>query len=289
MEWNNQDWAVIQNGLLAIQNNPWGAINSLSPSTWSQAVRVNEDGNFEARWDYPVSSFDPSKVIAYPEVIYGNKFGDVDTDAPDMPFQVRDMKRVDITYGHEMQQGSTVNNVAIETFFHTSADVRITNKEFELMVWLESPSDTSIVPGKLYGSFKNSDGITYDIYVKRNDRRYVAFIAQETVTSGKFCWSDFITAVNTVDDLDNINPDWYIGAFEYGPEIWTGMGSFTWLQFLVETELNGSSATDPVLTPVVTGASSEFWRQVAYHHHQLSVHHNKLATLYEILQDEQIQ
>jgi hypothetical protein len=272
--WNDRQWSTLDlDNDLVMQNNPWGAISPshldrpIPRDEWYQAIGINDDGNPAAIFSYPRDYFDPSKVIAFPELIHGNKFGTLDSGAPGYPIAVSDIGQIDIEFNYKMHahpmrpSDEPVYNVAVETFFDDGGelvgpgnpkhDPRNTQVMFELMVWLESPLDSSDISlGDPIGEITDRHGTTFDLYSFA--RNYCAFVRREKTSAGnKFCWSDFIAAVNAQPELDNLQPQWQIGAFEAGAEIWTGSGLFEWLDFNVDVSA-------PL--PVTTGDSELFAR-----------------------------
>jgi hypothetical protein len=99
-------------------------------------------------------------------------------------------------------------------------------------------------------------------------RNYCAFVRREkTAADNKFCWSDFIAAVNAQPELDTLQPHWQIGAFEAGAEIWTGSGLFEWLDFNVDVSA-------PL--PVTTG-DNELFARIANCHRELADTYDALS------------
>lgn len=266
-----KEWAVkkLSKNLVA-QNNAWGAISTLPREAWKQGVGVqNGDAYFE--YAFPVE-FDTSQVIAYPEVIYGNKFGYIPSGATDLPIQVKDIKNIDVSFDFAERNNSTsVRNFAVETFFHSTKDITgpghpsgTSNKVFELMVWVDKPdANSGIVPGKKIDTIK-VDGRLYDVYVKtQND--YIAFIDQSPRNAGTFCWSDFIEAAKRYGSVRDILDRWYISAFEFGAEIWAGSGEIVFNDFTVEINKDA--------TPTLKDGKLDYWK--------LASLHNQIADCYK--------
>jgi hypothetical protein len=264
-----------------IQNNPWGAISSTHLPGGRIQDYTLETGGSEvaiARYRFPRDRFLPGKVIAYPEVIYGNKFGTNVTDG-DLPILVEDVEHIfvdfswqELTEYSDFDSNPGVTNVALETFFmsghpdpivgpgHLDHDRNDSQVELELMVWLKDPRhedpDIGIVPGQLVGNINVVDhqtgqGNSFSVY--RNGPAYVAFIADSPIHAGRICWSDLMKAC--VDraaewDLVDIDPKWRIGAMEFGSEIWTGVGAWIADRFGVDVEVK-TDIQDPVIPNTV--------------------------------------
>ena len=257
--WQERQWSYKHfSGARVLQNNPWGAISEthldrpIPRDQWYQAIGANEDGNPAAVFSYPREYFDGSKVIAFPEVIIGNKFGTLDSGAEGFPIQVKNIERVDIDFRYNMMphplrpSETPLYNVAIETFFHAGHPTPIvgpghadydrnnTQHKFELMVWLETPKTDEIGLGDELGEIVDQNGNIFSLHSYAAN--YCAFLLKHR-KSALICWSDFIAAVNERTELLNIDPEWRISAFESGPEIWTGAGLFEWLNFSVDIKL----------------------------------------------------
>ena len=267
---NGKQWSTktVLNGK-QIQNNPWGAVSKTHLPGGPIVGYTLETGGSEAgvaRYRFPRNRFLPGKVIAYPEVIAGDKFGtNQSSDLNDLPILVEEIEHIfidfdwsELTEYSDFDENPGVSNVAFETFLmsghpeeirgpgHRDHDRNNSQVELELMVWLKEPRhedpDIGIVPGKVVGNVDVMDHVSgrmvpFTVYT--NGPEYVAFIADEPWQRGRLCWSDLLNAckASAVEwDLVNIEPKWRIGALEFGSELWTGVGAWIARQFDVEVE-----------------------------------------------------
>lgn len=270
MTFDSKNWAVlpVPGTVLAAQNNPWGAISRLEKTQWKQSIGiVNNKATF--RYSYDLDTFDPRYVLAYPEVIHGDKFGSLDSGAEGLPVRVKDIDKIYIDFDYSEKDNATAaRNVAIETFFHSTKDITgpghpsgKNNVVFELMVWVDKPdSRFGIVPGDSRG-IVDVDGREYEVFT-HDSKAYVAFVAVEPQNAGRICWSDFIGACEQFEDLRTISKNWFISAFEFGPEIWTGAGEFTVNKFDVEFGTH-SDHHDP-------GSNAAMYKKIAMLHDRIA-------------------
>lgn len=267
---NPKQWSTksVLNGK-QIQNNPWGALSKTHLPGGPIRGFTLETGGKEAgiaRYRFPRDRFLPGKVIAYPEVIDGNKFGTNITENSDLPALVEDIDHIyvdfdwrELTEYSDFSENPGVTNVAFETFLmsgdpdsivgpgHPDHDRSNSQVELELMVWLKEPRhedpDIGIVPGQVVGKITVRDHITGEdkpFTVYRNGPEYVAFIADSPWHTGRLCWSDLLQACrDRADewDLVKLEPKWRIGAMEFGSEIWTGVGAWIARKFDVDVQL----------------------------------------------------
>lgn len=241
-------------------NNAWNG--DKSTWDWSQciALQENTDGSVVPSWDYDWGNEDDLppgyfewEVKSYPEIIYGIK-SPQEISAPceqtGLPVVYRDIPQIDISFSYRAEQtadrvgdrGDEANNpitvfggdhnVAIESFLHSSCDIKRgadSNREFELMVWLEhderlpsgqAPSDT----------YTDSSGRVFDVYVKgAADPGYIAYVAQNELRSGTLNWNEFLSHAKANSGgygINTIQDDWCLANILMGTEIWWGKGGF---------------------------------------------------------------
>lgn len=303
---NSKAWSTqsVLNGK-QIQNNPWGALSKTHlPGGPIKRFDLQTGGNEAgiARYRFPRDRFLPGKVIAYPEVIEGNKFGtNISDNDSDLPILVEDVNHIyidfdwqELTEYSDFSVNPGVSNVAFETFLmsghpdeirgpgHPDHDRLNSQVELELMVWLKEPrhedAGIGIVPGQLVGKFSVTDHLTgtkrpFSVY--RNGPAYVAFIADEPWQEGRICWSDLLKACSensTEWDLVEIQPKWRIGAIEFGSELWTGVGAWIARKFDVDV----SEFRDAV-NPTIPGIDP---------YSRLARCHLELAEIYQELSDQ---
>ena len=245
-----EGWASVAYGKYIVLNNTWNARTMNDPS-WSQLINVTENANgtISPAWSYDwLGQFDGDEIAvkAYPEVLYGPKLGTHVSGTKEetgLPEKVSDLPEFVVRYDYS-ETGNAERNVALESFFHDSEDIRgpcddHDNRVFEMMIWVNNPSIRT--PGKLALTGVMVDNQLWNVYIKPDsDKHYIAFTAQNPTTSGTLNWKRFVewtqdwTAANAEElQIDVLNPDFYMGAIEIGTEMWWGEGTFTLNEFEV--------------------------------------------------------
>ena len=242
-------------GDFILMNNAWNA--GASNGQWSQctSLKTNANGSVSARWSYdwlnewqvngPVWS-----VKSYPEVIYGAKSrGEISGDkaTTGLPAKYRDLEDFQIDFAYSStettKRSKTVNgktvygekNVAIESFFHSSCDIRRgaggSNRTFEIMVWLDHGPERKPDGQAGYKGDVTIDGLRWEVWTKgAKDPGYIAFYAKNPIRSGSIDWNDFIDWARNngaANGTRQFNDDWCMGNILFGTEIWWGEGTFS--------------------------------------------------------------
>ncbi len=248
-------------GDFLLLNNAWNG--DKSTWDWTQCISLteNNDGSVSPSWGYDWGNEDDLKagfqeweVKSYPEIIYGVKSAN-ETSAPcattGLPVPYKLMPTIDLTYSYRATEtdnrvgdafnidGETVavtggdRNIAIESFLHTTCEIERganSNREFELMVWLERGNERLPSGSPPVAVYTDSENRKYDVYVKGDaDPGYIAYVAQQPETSGTINWNEFFTdAKNNSSSygVRAINDDWCLANILFGSEIWWGEGNF---------------------------------------------------------------
>jgi len=243
-------WASVAYGKYVVLNNSWNS-RSINDPSWYQFINVteNENGSITPAWAYDWrGQFDGDEieVKAYPEVLYGPKLGTHVSGTKEetgLPEKARNLPEFVVRYNYS-ETGNAERNVAIESFFHDSDDIRgpcddDDNRVYEMMVWVNNPSIRT--PGQLALTGIMIDNQLWNVYIKpTSNKHYIAFTAQNPSTSGTLNWKRFVdwtrdwTAANAAElEIDVLDPDMYMGAIEIGTEMWWGEGTFTLNEFEV--------------------------------------------------------
>jgi len=243
-------WASVAYDKYVVVNNQWNS-RSMNTSGWSQTINVTENtnGSVTPAWSYNwLGQFDGDEIAvkAYPEVLYGPKLGTHVSGTKEetgLPEKVRDLPEFVVSYDYSETGSDAERNVAIESFFHDSEDIRGPcggdNRVYEIMVWVNNP--TIRTPGDLALTGVLVDNQLWNVYIKpRSNKHYIAFTAQTPSTTGTLNWKRFVdwtrdwTAANAEElQIDPLNPDFFMGAIEIGTEMWWGEGTFTLNKFEV--------------------------------------------------------
>lgn len=243
-----ESWATFElaESKLLVSNNTWGA-DKVRGDRWRQCIHASPLRDLPIGWSYDwLASTDGEQaaVKAYPEVIFGNKHG-IEISAgkaqTSLPEQLDRLPRLTIDYAYR-ESGSKDReiNVAAESFIHASCDIKGPgnpsgdNRVYEMMVWVQAgdkypyhqPLTMAVIGDQLWYVFADAS----------RSRRYIAFVLSETQTSGTLDWNAFIrwTRQNApLIGLEPLQPQWCIGAIEFGSEIWWGQGEFVLDRFEV--------------------------------------------------------
>jgi hypothetical protein len=251
---NETNFPGLRYGDFLLKNNAWNLYNT-QYTNWYQTITLEESNNAivaKVDWDYGVQS-DLNfiyNVTSYPEIIYGTKSQyESSGDAEDigLPVAVNQSPVWTVDYSFNYVERLSANNsfsttsdsefnVAIESFWHSSCDIRRDsdprreNRVFELMVWLKvkqrKPSGQPPIK-----QLTTTDGRTFDVYTKPENPQYIAYVATEELTTGSINYSEFIQ-----DAIDNasayniyqLKPSDCMANILMGPEIWHGAGTFYW-------------------------------------------------------------
>jgi len=243
-------WAAVAYGKYVVLNNSWNS-RSINDPNWFQSINVTENANgtISPMWTYDWrGQFDGDEIAvkAYPEVLYGPKLGTHVSGTKEetgLPEQVSQLPEFVVSYDYS-ETGNAERNVALESFFHDSDDIRgpcddDDNRVYEMMIWVNNPSIRT--PGKLALTGVMVDNQLWNVYIKPDsNKHYIAFTAQNPTTSGTLNWKRFVdwtrdwTAANAEERrIDVLDPGFYMGAIEIGTEMWWGEGTFTLNRFEV--------------------------------------------------------
>ena len=246
-------WPGLRFGDFLVTNNPWNA-SAGTYENWYQDISLISSGdNVQAviDWDWGASADTHGSLFntkSFPEVIYGTKSqaersGDFATTGLPVEHFDSPVWTIDYAYNTQGRRSSSNSgggtdseyNVAIESFYHDSCDIKRTgaptdNQVMEIMVWLKldqnKPSGQSPHPDP----FTTSDGRVYDVYAKSSNYNYIAYVAREEQTSGSVMYTEILNdavdnaakyGVYQVKDTD------CLANILAGTEIWHGAGTFT--------------------------------------------------------------
>ncbi len=234
---------------ILLSNNTWGS-GKVNSDEWRQCIHGSASGagfRLPVGWSYDwLASIDgeQSAVKAYPEVIYGNKHGieiSGDKAATGLPERLDSLPRLTMNYAYrESGSANREINVAAESFLHESCDIKGPgnsagdNRVYEMMVWVQAgdkypyrePLTMAVIQDQLWYVFADASRST----------SYIAFVLEDTQTSGSLDWNAFLewTQKNApLMGLEPLQPHWCVGSLEFGSEIWWGQGEFVLDQFSV--------------------------------------------------------
>ena len=221
-------WAEIAYGNYRIQNNTWNN-SAVYSDRWAQCIELTQDstGNPVATWKFnwlQRGEGDQAAVKSYPQVYYGRKNERNFSGTPEQtglprPIEALDNYQIDYAFS---TSGDAEYNVALESFFHSSCEAGDDNKQFELMVWVGVPEEKT--PGTQITT-ATIDGILWKVYANPVlSWGYVAFVADQTTTTGSLDWNAFIdwSRDNSISLGLGSMENTCMGAIEMGTETFWG-------------------------------------------------------------------
>jgi len=274
----------IELGDFLLSTNAWNW-RTAGEYEWEQCIYADQPGSV-AGWTYEWGAGGGSgdyQVRSYPELIYGVK-SEYEISAPKsvtgLPVRVDSMPYFSIDYNINSVEngppravnasvnlrypnGTIINgerNIAVESFLHpTQADgscpasvvQRVageSNHTFEVMLWLDSGAERLPAGPQDFVADVEIDGLPYKVYTKTNDRKYVAFVAQDPRRSGSINWNSFIDwarlYAHRVQELFGartnavpIQDNWCLANILVGTEIFWGNGEFNVVDWeILQTE-----------------------------------------------------
>ena len=210
-------------------------------------------------------------VRSYPELIFGIK-DEFRTSAPKseigFPVRVDEMPTTQIDFSYNAPEfgaertvdasvtdrfpnGSTISgerNVAVESFLYEPTNgvcddnlnvdrSNGSNHTYEVMVWLDSGAERLPASSSDFVTTISLRGASYNVYTKTSDSRYIAFVAQNPVTSNTIYWNDYMDwarqNAHRVEALFGANSNsvqiqdsWCVANIIVGTEIFWGAGNF---------------------------------------------------------------
>lgn len=234
IEKNCNDSSIISFDRYVIENNQWGS-SGTKGEAYEQCIFLTEfeknKFNVSWSWNWPFGS---GGVKAYPEIIFGSKFGRQSDSNSGLPAPVNQLQEYTITFSYEDNNAASKGerNVAFESWFFPSSDVSFENTQYELMVWLDKTPN--IFPGGSFISDVEIDGVTYEFYMGQfPDWVYFAFVRKNPITEGSLRWNPFVEYLIQESYLEE---DRYMAGIEFGTEIIEGEGTFTINEFNVSVK-----------------------------------------------------
>ncbi len=247
-------WPYLYYGNFMVSNNPWNASAAVSPM-WYQEISLYDTGagyGVKFDWDWGAIGGNQYNTKSYPEVIYGTKSANERSGTyqeTGLPVEISQAPvfTIDYDYSYEARESTAAPgtpsefNVAIESFYHDTCDVKRTgsaddNTVFETMVWLRIGQNKPSGDAPR-GTVATSDGRIWDIYTKVNsNKNYIAFVAQQEEQTGTVMYSELLDHGQDFAVEYGIYPlqdSHCLANILMGTEIWYGAGSFNLNQFTV--------------------------------------------------------
>jgi hypothetical protein len=221
------DWgSVVFNERYRVVNNVWN--KGACTGAYGQRVFLEDIAGTQAfgwQWDWRNSGYN---VVAYPEVIFGDKPWDASSGiSTAFPVQAGS---ADITADFDLSvRASGTYNMAFSLWCVSSLPSGIDTISHEIMIW---NLNHGMTPAGVKFATVTLGGIAYDVYKKDNHSddsggsthhwTYIAFCAKEPITKGPLKISDFVDYLLAQGIL---LPSNYVTSVELGNEIVTGSGT----------------------------------------------------------------
>lgn len=220
------DWERLTYDGIVLENNVW---NKKSVTDYRQCLfEETRDGKkmFGWEWRWP----DSNDVLAYPEVIYGQKPWNPQSTTPNLPSAVKDIRKCAVTYDVDMKKEG-VGNLTFDVWLTSEVVPQEKNIVMELMIWLDNHKQ---VPDGQYQGVVKIDGQEYDFY-KGNPPHAgwgsTAFIKKTPSHQGV---TDLKKIMDFLVKNKHLSKDHYLASIEFGNEICGGTGRTVFRDYRVE-------------------------------------------------------
>ena len=217
-----------------LHNNVWGKEDVTEYSQELFTVSGRSGDGFGWRWDWPQTT----RVLAYPEIIYGATPWQVSTN-DQFPRKLNDNP---VIVSYSLYKDITPScNLALEFWLSEDDAPMMDEVTHEVMIW---QINNGMVPaGKNVGSFSYRE-TEYQVFFNSNHHPgpgggiigndYIAFVVEEEVLSAELNLSVFIDFLIQENFIDN--PELYMLGIEFGTEILGGKGMVYFEDFSVNAD-----------------------------------------------------
>ena len=205
-------WVLQPFGSYLIENNVWGQGNI---NNFSQCIYTTTDSVFGWNWDWPSIG---TNVKAYPEIIFGKKPWSSNSTNNVLPIMIDNIETFEVSFDIQTEANGYYN-LAFE--FWVTADSLSNENEIttEVMIWT---SNSLLQPAGEQISIVFVDGYYYNLYKADFDNWiYYAFVSDVDQYNSTLNIHNFI---NYMISTGHLNPNEYLGSFEFGNEIVYGVG-----------------------------------------------------------------
>jgi hypothetical protein len=207
-----------------VLNNVWGLSSEEFQNT-RHAISFDATADTVAwRAQIPAVLFDPARVRSYQQVYSGIKDPNLPGCGLDQfPCKLGDTEVLNTHIAFDTQTDQPRrSNAAAEIFLHTQSTPIIggvsDTREFELMVWMQSPDPNQINLNTIGTLTDTTD--TYGLYL-RESNNYAAFVFNQDVNEARINWLQLIAVVKPY--FPNIDFDeLWLTAVEFGTEVYSG-------------------------------------------------------------------
>ena len=205
-------WEEFSLGLYLLQNNTWGQGDI---ANFSQCIFTTSDSVFGWNWDWPNIG---NNVKAYPEIIFGKKPWSSSSTNNILPIVLNRLENFEVEFDIQTEANGNYNS-AFEFWITEDSLSNENGITTEVMIWI---SNNFLQPAGNQISIVYVDGYFYKMYRADFDNWvYYAFVSEIDQHNGTLKIHDFI---NYMVSTGHLNPNEFLGSFEFGNEIVHGNG-----------------------------------------------------------------
>ena len=205
-------WDEYSFGPYLLQNNTWGQGDI---TNFSQCIFVTSDSIFGWNWNWPNIG---NNVKAYPEIIFGKKPWGSSSTSNLLPIALGRVENFEVEFDIQTEANGNYNS-AFEFWITEDSLSNENGITTEIMIWI---SNSFLEPAGNQISIVYVDGYYYKMYRADFDNWiYYAFVSEIEQYNGTLKVHDFI---NYMVSTGHLNPNEFLGSFEFGNEIVHGNG-----------------------------------------------------------------
>ena len=205
-------WEEYSFGPYLLQNNTWGQGDI---TDFSQCIFTTSDSIFGWNWNWPNIG---NNVKAYPEIIFGKKPWSSSSTNNVLPIALNRIENFEVNFDIQTEANGNYNS-AFEFWITEDSLSNENGITTEVMIWT---SNNFLQPAGNQISIVYVDGYFYKMYRADFDNWvYYAFVSEIDQYNGVLKIHDFI---NYMLSTGHLNPNEFLGSFEFGNEIVHGNG-----------------------------------------------------------------
>jgi len=206
----NKNFQTIAHGDYLLENNAWREPDVVEPP---QCIFAPPGQLLGWNWNWPGN--DHSKVVAFPEVIYGKKPFRSENPSLALPRRLDDLKQIDVEYAVNTPATGAYNTV-FEMWMTANEEADQASIVTEIMVWV---ANHGLNPaGRRVHSFNSPHG---PAHLYEMDGRYLAFVLEKEMLQGRI---DLMSFLHELRRLKFISGEHYVSSVEFGNEVAYGQG-----------------------------------------------------------------
>lgn len=230
------DYALISEGDINMENNTWNATN-LSPGSYQQCIYHYTNGDETKlgwKWSYPESD---EVINAYPQLIFGKKPWHNGSTSTALPVELSSINRLKAHYDTAIYHNEGVYNLAFDNWISSDAASRPEDIRYEFMIWEDYHAIS--VYGTFIANFSTPNG-EYDLYLgdptwepEGTSWVYVAFVRTNPRTTGTV---DIDLMLNYLIEQEIVPGDSFLSSIEFGTEVGNSTGYAVINSFAIDLE-----------------------------------------------------